>query len=43
MTHLLANAQQLVFPFEQYWGFYLGFGGLVIALLGIDQIGRAHV
>ena len=36
MTHLLATANELVFPFAQYWGFYLGFGGVVIALLGID-------
>ena len=36
MTHLLANAHQLVFPFADYWGFYLGFGALVVVLLGLD-------
>ena len=39
MTAVLATlgpGEQLVFPFAEYWPFYLGFGALVVALLGLD-------
>lgn len=28
--------QQLLFPFSEYWGFYLGFTAFVLLLLGLD-------
>lgn len=32
----LLAAQQLLFPFGEYWGFYAGFTGFVLVLLALD-------